>query len=49
MRARDFKGLFEAADARWDEYSGTAIPLHIESKRYARFSLHSIYFSKFGK
>ena len=45
MRFSDFMPLYSMATADWD----TAPELHIESKRYARFALHSIFFNKFGR
>jgi hypothetical protein len=32
-----------------DIWAYSALGLHIESKRYARFALHTIFFSKFGR
>lgn len=44
LRETDFIGLVDAASSIMGDK-----PIHIESKRYARFALHTIFFSKFGK
>lgn len=44
MRLDDFFDLLRQA-----EFVTVPIPLHIESKRYARFALHTIFEKKFGK
>ena len=43
MRFKDLMALYGTASR------DIAPSLHIESKRYARFALHGIFFSKFGK
>jgi len=43
LREEDFLRLFHS----YAFYFST--PVHIESKRYARFALHTIFFSKFGR
>lgn len=45
MRLEDFAHLLRQSDANYDGVWET----HVEVKRYARFALHTIFESKFGR
>lgn len=49
LRAEDFAQLVVQRDANALANGRPARPVHVEVKRYARFSLHSIFEGKFGR